>query len=74
MSFVLRDKMAQADCVIETPDMPHVLVWDIETPCRLRCGNGHDGKTDDEIRAELGDKFPKIDHAATGTCVACVLT
>jgi hypothetical protein len=21
--------------------------------------NGHEGKTDDEIRAELGDKFPK---------------
>jgi predicted PolB exonuclease-like 3'-5' exonuclease len=42
--------------------MPHVLVWDIETVPDLAgfaAANGHDGKTDDEIRAELGDKFPK---------------
>lgn len=42
--------------------MPHVLVWDIETVPDLRgfaAANGHDGKTDEEIRAELGDKFPK---------------
>src|ERR1700756_5249032 len=45
-----------------TPDMPHVLVWDIETVPDLAAfaaANGHDGKTEDEIRAELGDKFPK---------------
>jgi predicted PolB exonuclease-like 3'-5' exonuclease len=42
--------------------MPHILVWDIETVPDLAgyaAANGHDGKTDDEIRAELGDKFPK---------------
>jgi 3'-5' exonuclease len=42
--------------------MPHVLVWDIETVPDLAgfaAANGHDGKTEDEIRAELGDKFPK---------------
>jgi 3'-5' exonuclease len=44
------------------PDMPHVLAWDIETVPDLAgfaAANGHDGKRDDEIRAELGDKFPK---------------
>jgi 3'-5' exonuclease len=42
--------------------MPHVPVWDIETVPDLQgfaAANGHDGKSDDEIRAELGDKFPK---------------
>jgi hypothetical protein len=46
----------------QVPDMPHVLVWDIETVPDLAgfaAANGHDGKSDDEIRAELGDKFPK---------------
>jgi 3'-5' exonuclease len=42
--------------------MPHVIVWDIETVPDLAgyaAANGHDGKSDDEIRAELGEKFPK---------------
>ena len=42
--------------------MPHVLVWDIETVPDLAgfaAANGHEGKTEDEIRAELGEKFPK---------------
>ena len=42
--------------------MPYVLVWDIETVPDLAdfaAANGYDGKSDDEIRAELGDKFPK---------------
>jgi predicted PolB exonuclease-like 3'-5' exonuclease/predicted transcriptional regulator len=42
--------------------MPHVLVWDIETVPDLvgfAAANGHDGKTEDEIRAELGEKFPE---------------
>ena len=42
--------------------MPHVLVWDIETVPDLRAfaaAKGYNGKTDDEIRAELGEKFPK---------------
>ena len=40
----------------------HILIWDIETIPDLRgfaAANGHDGKSDDEIRAEMGDKFPK---------------
>jgi predicted PolB exonuclease-like 3'-5' exonuclease len=39
-----------------------IIVWDIETVPDLKgfaAANGHDGKTDDEIRAEMGDKFPK---------------
>jgi 3'-5' exonuclease len=42
--------------------MPHVIVWDIETVPDLAgfaAANGHDGKTEAEIRTELGDKFPK---------------
>jgi 3'-5' exonuclease len=42
--------------------MPHVLVWDIETVPDLKgyaAVHGHDGKTDDEIRELLGEKFPK---------------
>ena len=40
----------------------HVIVWDIETIPDLKgfaAANGHVGKSDDEVRAELGDKFPK---------------
>jgi hypothetical protein len=43
--------------------MPHVLVWDIETAHDLAgvaAANGHDGKSNDEIRAELGDNFQSI--------------
>jgi len=42
--------------------MPHVLVFDIETVRDLRgfaAANGLDGKSANEIRAELGEKFPK---------------
>jgi hypothetical protein len=42
--------------------MSNVIVWDIETVPDLKgfaAANGHAGKTDDEVRAELGDKFPK---------------
>jgi predicted PolB exonuclease-like 3'-5' exonuclease len=47
---------------IEGRAMPHVIVWDIETAPDLNgfaAANGHDGKTDNEVRAELGEKFPK---------------
>ena len=40
----------------------HVVVWDIETVPDLRgfaAANGHDGKSDDEVREAMGDKFPK---------------
>src|ERR1700730_8717872 len=42
--------------------MSNVIVWDIETVPDLKgfaAANGHAGKSDDEVRAELGDKFPK---------------
>jgi predicted PolB exonuclease-like 3'-5' exonuclease len=42
--------------------MSNVIVWDIETVPDLKgfaAANGHVGKTDDEVRAELSDKFPK---------------
>src|SRR5260370_31967801 len=42
--------------------MSDVIVWDIETVPDLKgfaAVNGHTGKSDDEVRAELGDKFPK---------------
>jgi hypothetical protein len=41
--------------------MSNLVVWDIETIPDLKgfaAANGHVGKTDDEVRAELGDKFP----------------
>jgi hypothetical protein len=37
----------------------NVIVWDIETVPDLQgfaAANGHLGKSDDEVRAELGDK------------------
>ena len=42
-----------------------VIVWDIETVPDLRgfaAANGLIGKRDDEVRAEMGDKFPKLIH------------
>jgi len=42
--------------------MGNVIVWDIETVPDLQgfaAANGQAGKSDDEVRAELGDKFPK---------------
>src|SRR6516165_8720864 len=40
----------------------NVIVWEIETVPDLKgfaAANGHFGKSDDEVRAELGYKFPK---------------
>jgi predicted PolB exonuclease-like 3'-5' exonuclease len=42
--------------------MSNIIVWDIETVPDLHgfaAANGHVGKSDDEVRAELGDGFPK---------------
>jgi predicted PolB exonuclease-like 3'-5' exonuclease len=42
--------------------MNSVIVWDIETIPDIKgfaVANGLDGKADDEIRAVMGDKFPK---------------
>jgi len=39
-----------------------VIVWDIETVPDIKsfaAANGHDGKSDDEIRVAMGDEFPK---------------
>ena len=39
-----------------------VIVWDIETVPDIKgfaAANGHDGKSEDDIRAAMGDKFPK---------------
>jgi 3'-5' exonuclease len=48
--------------LLNVTTMSNVIVWDIETVPDLKgfaAANGHVGKTDDEVRAELGDKFPK---------------
>jgi predicted PolB exonuclease-like 3'-5' exonuclease len=40
----------------------HVLVWDLETVPDLRgfaAANGLDHRSDDDVRAAIGDKFPK---------------
>jgi hypothetical protein len=40
-----------------------VIVWDIETVPDLRsfaAANGLIGRLDDEVRTEMGDKFPKL--------------
>ena len=51
--------------------MPHVLAWDIETVPDLSgyaAANGLEGKSDDEIRDAMGDRFPKhIYHS-----IACI--
>jgi hypothetical protein len=39
-----------------------VIVWDIETAPDLKgfaAANGHDGKSDNDVRAAMGEKFPK---------------
>jgi hypothetical protein len=41
----------------------HVLVWDLETVPDLAAVarvNGLDGENETEVRAALGDKFPKL--------------
>ena len=53
--------------------MPYVIVWDIETVPDLvgfAAANGHDGKSDDEIRADLATSFPStlsLDRLHWGT-------
>ena len=42
--------------------MNRIIVWDIETVSDIEgfaAANCHEGKDDDEIRAAMGDKFPK---------------
>lgn len=53
----------------------NLIVWDLETVPDLRgfaAANGLAGKTDEEVRAELGDKFPKhIYHSIV--CIGAVV-
>jgi len=53
----------------------NVIVWDIETVPGLRgfaAAHALDGKSDDEVRAEIGDKFPKhIYHSIV--CIGALL-
>jgi predicted PolB exonuclease-like 3'-5' exonuclease len=40
----------------------NVIIWDLETVPDLKgfaAANGHDGKSNGDIRAAMGDKFPK---------------
>jgi predicted PolB exonuclease-like 3'-5' exonuclease len=42
--------------------MSSVIAWDIETVTDIKgfaAANDHDGQSDDEVRAAMGDKFPK---------------
>jgi hypothetical protein len=44
------------------PAMNNVIVWDIESVPDLRgyaAANGMSAATDEEVREEIGDKFPK---------------
>jgi hypothetical protein len=50
-----------------------VIVWDIETVPDLRgyaAAKGLIGKPDDEVRAEMGDKFPKLIESTKQTTSA----
>ena len=43
--------------------MPSIIVWDIETVPDLSgfaAANASTGRSDDEVRAEMGEKFPKL--------------
>src|SRR5262245_33961366 len=43
----------------------YVLVWDLETVPDIQgfaVANGHEGKSEEEIRAAIGDKFPKLPY------------
>jgi 3'-5' exonuclease len=56
--------------------MNSIIVWDIETVPDLKgfaAANGHVGKSDGQVRAELGDKFPKhIYHSVI--CTGALVT
>ena len=52
-----------------------VIVWDIETVPDLRgfaAAKGLVGKPDDEVRAEMGDKFPKLVYHSI-VCIGAVV-
>jgi hypothetical protein len=53
---------SRAASLLNTLMVANVIVWDIETVPDIKsfaAANGHDGKSDDEIRLAMGDEFPK---------------
>ena len=63
LSISCRSKLTPPRNSVIRPMPASVIVWDIETVPDLRgfeAANGLTGKTDDEVRAEMGDKFPKL--------------
>ena len=43
----------------------YVLVWDLETVPDIQgfaAANGLEGRSEEEIRAAIGDKFPKLPY------------
>jgi 3'-5' exonuclease len=53
----------------------NVIVWDIETVPDLRgfaAAKGLIGKPDDDVRAEMGDKFPKLIYHAV-VCIGALV-
>jgi 3'-5' exonuclease len=54
---------------------PRVVFWDIATAPNIRgfaAANGHDSKSDEEIRAAIGDKFPKYLYHSI-TCIGALI-
>ena len=52
-----------------------IIVWDLETVPDLRgfaAANGLIGKLEDEVRAEMGDKFPKLIYHSI-VCIGAVV-
>jgi len=52
-----------------------VIVWDIETVPDLRdyaAAKGLVGRPDDEVRAEMGDKFPKLIYHSV-VCIGALI-
>jgi hypothetical protein len=50
--------------------MSNVIVWDVETIPDIKgfaTANGHGGKSDDDIRAAMGDKFPRVNSWTCAT-------
>jgi 3'-5' exonuclease len=55
--------------------MSNVIVWDVETVPDLKgfaAANRHDGKSEAEVRVELGDKFPKHIYHST-ICIGALV-
>jgi hypothetical protein len=56
--------------------MSNIIVWDIETIPDLKgfaAANGHIGKSDDEVRTERGDMFPKHIYHSIICCIGALV-